>query len=70
MVDALFFKPDLKINKEGVTTGMISSCKGDQKTFNLFSRDINSFINFIKNNWNGIIKSGFVFQLNPLNSEY
>lgn len=31
----------------------------------MFSRDLNSFVKFIKSNLYTIIKSGFVFQMNP-----
>ena len=31
----------------------------------MFSRDLNSFVKFIKSNLYNIIKSGFVFQMNP-----
>lgn len=36
-VDALFFKSNLIIKKDGITTGLLESCQVDQKTFNLFS---------------------------------
>ena len=56
-VDALFFKPDVRISKDGEATGMISTYNVGRKTYNLFSRDLNSLIMFIRNNWNGIGRS-------------
>lgn len=65
-VDALYFKPDVHINSKGIVTGFLDNNQIKKKEFDTFSKDINSFIEFIKNNWNNIIKAGFVFQINPL----
>ena len=64
-VDALFFKPDVQIDSNGIVSGMNKEYELGKKTFSLFSRDVKSFTNFIQKNWRSIIKSGFVFQLNP-----
>lgn len=32
----------------------------------MFFKNIESFIEFVKNNWRNIIKAGFIFQIKPL----
>lgn len=64
-VDALFFKPDVQIDSNGIVSGMNKEYELGKKAFSLFSRDVKSFTNFIQKNWRSIIKSGFVIQLNP-----
>ena len=65
-VDALFFKPDVKIKANGKTSGFLNNNPITKRQFNSFSKDIESFAKFIQENWNNIIRAGFVFQLNPL----
>ena len=65
-----FFIPNLKVGLDGIVSGMVNDLTIEKKEFSLFSRDLNSFVNFIIANWNKIIKSGFVFQLNPLHSQF
>ena len=65
-VDALFFKPDVTVDSTGITSGFENEIQLSKKEYTLFSRDLNSFTKFIKSNWYNIIKSGFVFQMNPL----
>ena len=69
-MDALYFKSDVKVNSKRIVTGFLSENKIDKKEYALFSKDIESFISFVKKNWNNIIKAGFVFQIYPLKVEY
>ena len=69
-VDALFFKPNIKVNSNGTTSGFLVDPKIDKKQFKIFSKDIENFTKFIQKNWQNIVRAGFVFQLNPLNHFY
>lgn len=64
-VDALYFKPDIKVGPNGVQ-GFLEDIHVGQKEFSLYSHDIDFFISFVRENWSKVIRSGFVFQINPL----
>ena len=64
-VDALFFKPDIKVSVNGVQ-GFSKEILVDKKTFSSFQANIEYFIKFVRNNWDKVIRSGYVFQINPL----
>ena len=69
-VDALFFKPNVKVKTDGTTSGFTQEIEISKKQFNSFSKDIENFSKFIQENWHLIVRAGFVFQLNPLKNEY
>lgn len=69
-MDALFFKPDIKISQKGIVSGFMNEINLTQKDLKLFTKDLNSFTEFIKSNWKCLIKAAFVFQLNPLLTNY
>lgn len=64
-VDALFFRPDISVGPNGVK-GFLKDIQIDKKKFTQYSNDIDYFISFVKQNWSILVKSGFVFQINPL----
>ena len=68
-VDALYFRPDIKISPKGVE-GFSKDIEISKKDFNKFANDIEYFMSFLKANWKDIIRSGFVFQMNPLDVSY
>ena len=68
-VDALYFRPDIKISPKGVE-GFSKDIEISKKDFNKFANDIEYFMSFLKANWKDIIRSGFVFQMNPLHVTY
>ena len=68
-VDALYFRPDIKINQKGVQ-GFSKDIEIKKTDFNRFSHDIDHFMSFVKSNWKDIIRSGFVYQINPLHVRY
>ena len=69
-VDALYFKPNVRIDPRGIVSGLEDQVDLGKSTFTLFSRNLKAFTEYIKNNWKHIIKAGFVFQLNPLYTPY
>lgn len=69
-VEALFFKPNIKVNSNGTTSGFLVGPEIDKKQFKIFSKDIENFTKFIQKNWQNIVRAGFVFQLNPINHFY
>ena len=73
-VDALYFKPDIKITMDNLIFGMITD--NDSKVFlpkdsiQYFTNKPSSFEKFLALNWNKIIKAGFVFQIQPYDFKY
>lgn len=73
-VDAIYFTPNVEINKDLAISGMIFS-KDDEiliskNIFKNFSKNPKEFQNFLTLNANKIIKAAFVFQVQPYNPIY
>lgn len=68
-VDALYFRPDIKIGPKGVQ-GFSKDIELKKTDFDKFANDIDFFMSFVKANWKDIIRSGFVYQMNPLIVSY
>ena len=69
-VDALFFKPDIKIDRNGIVYGMNENIELSKGTYMMFSRNFDTFIEFVRSNWKKILKACFVFQFNPLSCRF
>lgn len=73
-VDALFFNPEIIISKNNVISGMKLSLEDVQKlpenASEIFSENPELFESFLRYNKNKINRTGFVFQIQPLNIKY
>lgn len=63
-VDALYFRPDIKVGPNGVN-GFLKNIEVDKKQLTSFENNIEYFISFVRDHWSEIIKAGFVYQINP-----
>ena len=72
-VDALYFTPEVKFTAEGEITGLLinDSSRSIAKTaFSLFAEDPNKMKNYLSINGDKLIRSGFVFQVQPYDVQY
>ena len=73
-VDALYFKPDIKITIDNCIKGSaFTQSLQDllpENSFNYFTQNPQSLHNFILLNYDKIIKAGFVYHIQPYNIKY
>ena len=72
-VDALYFTPNVQISEDGEITGVDFKNQEQsiiKKAYSLFTKDPLEFQNYLTLNGDKLIRSGFVFQIQPYDIRY